>query len=255
MSPVPPGWYADPAAGPAWLRWWDGFRWTDHVAPAAAPTAPAAPSAPAAPAPSRTAAPTGPTTPDGVPLAGWWWRVLAYFVDGVVVAIPNAILTLPAQIGMQRQMQELMRELQSDSANGQIPDYGAFFSDYLAIFRDHALWLFLPGAVLFTAYFAVMWRWRGATVGQLVCGLQVRPLASPERPSVPMVLVRVAVLYLLPTAVLAVGMVSGSWAALGVAYAVAMLFQLANVLWPLWDRRRQALHDKAARTVVVRPAR
>lgn len=247
MSPVPPGWYTDPAAGPAWLRWWDGFRWTDHVAPAA-PVA-------TAPAPTPVATPTGPTTPDGVPLAGWWWRVLAYIVDGVVVSIPNAILTLPAQISMQQQMQDLMRQLEADTANGQVPDYGAFFSDYLAIFRDHALWLFLPGAILFTAYFAVMWRWRGATVGQLVCGLQVRPLASPGRPTVPAVLVRVGILYLLPTALMVAGMVSGSWAVLGLVYAVAVLFQLVNVLWPLWDRRRQALHDKAAGTVVVRPAR
>jgi hypothetical protein len=30
---VPPGWYADPAGG--WkLRWWDGARWTEHVAAA-----------------------------------------------------------------------------------------------------------------------------------------------------------------------------------------------------------------------------
>ena len=27
---------------------------------------------------------------------------------------------------------------------------------------------------------------------------------------------------------------------------------LLNVLWPLWDDKRQALHDKAARTNVVR---
>ena len=24
-----------------------------------------------------------------------------------------------------------------------------------------------------------------------------------------------------------------------------------DLLWPLWDKKRQALHDKAARTVVV----
>jgi hypothetical protein len=30
---VPPGWYVDPAGG--WnLRWWDGARWTEHVAAA-----------------------------------------------------------------------------------------------------------------------------------------------------------------------------------------------------------------------------
>jgi len=32
-SPAPgPGWFADPG-NPAQTRWWDGYRWTDHVAP------------------------------------------------------------------------------------------------------------------------------------------------------------------------------------------------------------------------------
>ncbi len=242
MSQLQPGWYADPAAPPSgqpWLRWWDGSRWTHHVAPAN-------------PTDSRTG--TGPTTPDGVPLAGWWWRVLAYVVDGVVVAIPNAILTLPAQLAMQREMQDLTRQLEARSANGEVPDVGAFFQDFLALFREHALWLFLPGAVLFTAYFAVMWRWRGATVGQLLTGLQVRPAAAPGRPTWASTFRRVAVLYLAPTAVMLAGLLSGSWALAGAGYAVALLLQLLNVLWPLWDRQRQALHDKAAGTVVVRPA-
>jgi uncharacterized RDD family membrane protein YckC len=32
----------------------------------------------------------------------------------------------------------------------------------------------------------------------------------------------------------------------------AGLFPLLDGLWPLWDDKRQALHDKAARTNVVR---
>jgi uncharacterized RDD family membrane protein YckC len=36
------------------------------------------------------------------------------------------------------------------------------------------------------------------------------------------------------------------------SFILFMLFGfLIDVLWPLWDTRRQALHDKAARTVVV----
>ncbi|HEV2888934.1 MAG TPA: DUF2510 domain-containing protein [Frankiaceae bacterium] len=34
---TPPGWYADPAGGPA-LRWWDGAAWTVHVHGAAPAT-------------------------------------------------------------------------------------------------------------------------------------------------------------------------------------------------------------------------
>jgi uncharacterized RDD family membrane protein YckC len=33
---------------------------------------------------------------------------------------------------------------------------------------------------------------------------------------------------------------------------IGTLFWLVNVLWLTWDRRRQALHDKAARTIVVK---
>lgn len=40
---TPPGWYQDPFA-PALLRWWDGLRWTEHLAghPAYAPAYPSA---------------------------------------------------------------------------------------------------------------------------------------------------------------------------------------------------------------------
>lgn len=30
----PPGWYPDPVRAGVGLRWWDGFRWTDHEAAA-----------------------------------------------------------------------------------------------------------------------------------------------------------------------------------------------------------------------------
>ena len=33
---------------------------------------------------------------------------------------------------------------------------------------------------------------------------------------------------------------------------IGTLFSLLNGLWLTWDRRRQALHDKAARTIVVK---
>lgn len=30
VPPVPPGWHPDPSGARQW-RWWDGYRWTDHV--------------------------------------------------------------------------------------------------------------------------------------------------------------------------------------------------------------------------------
>jgi len=28
---VPPGWYPDPTPGTGLVRWWDGYRWTEHT--------------------------------------------------------------------------------------------------------------------------------------------------------------------------------------------------------------------------------
>jgi uncharacterized RDD family membrane protein YckC len=246
MTQVAPGWYADPAAPPHGapaLRWWDGFTWTAHVQPVRFP--PAGPTAPFAPA--------GPTTVDGVPLASWGWRVLAYLLDTAILSVPNALVTLPAQLVLQRRLQDLNRDLELSSTTGRPPDLGAFFSDYLDLLRSQAVWLLLPGIVITTAYFAVLWRWRGASVGQQVTGLQVRPVGGPGRLSWPTVLIRAAVLALLPTLVMLLGLLSESWPVALVLFVAALAFQLLNQLWPLWDSRRQALHDKAARTVVVRP--
>ena len=53
---APPAWYLDPGDSGGW-RWWDGARWTDHVAP---PTGP----------PSWALNPTGPPPTAGAP-PGW----------------------------------------------------------------------------------------------------------------------------------------------------------------------------------------
>lgn len=65
MTDAAPGWYPDPHAA-AGLRWWDGVRWTEHVAPA--PGAAAGPS-PYAPARRRP-------LPDDTPVyTVWIWLV------------------------------------------------------------------------------------------------------------------------------------------------------------------------------------
>ncbi len=42
------------------------------------------------------------------------------------------------------------------------------------------------------------------------------------------------------------------YALIPVVPLVGTLFALLNGLWLTWDRRRQCLHDKAARTIVVK---
>jgi len=65
MNNVPPaGWFPDPSV-PGQQRYWDGARWTEHTAPAAAPVQqPQAPVAPVAPvAPQAPFAPQPPVAP------------------------------------------------------------------------------------------------------------------------------------------------------------------------------------------------
>jgi Protein of unknown function (DUF2510) len=70
--PPPPGWYPDPT-GPG-LRWWDGYRWTEH---AQAATPPAAPTT-AAMAPGMAPSPSLPEIPQQK-----WWHIPLLVVLGV----------------------------------------------------------------------------------------------------------------------------------------------------------------------------
>ena len=73
-----PGWYADPwPSPPDGLRWWDGGQWT-----------------------SATSVPgQGPAD------AGWWRRAGAYLIDGFIVGSISFVVGIPAQVGLQRDLQ------------------------------------------------------------------------------------------------------------------------------------------------------
>jgi uncharacterized RDD family membrane protein YckC len=104
-------------------------------------------------------------------------------------------------------------------------------SDYLRA----ATLLALIYALVWVVYEVVMLKACAATVGKLVCGLRVRPW-SQRGP-------------------LGWGAIARRVLAYQVAYAVPTvgpLYVLIDVLWPLWDHDRQALHDKVARTAVVK---
>jgi uncharacterized RDD family membrane protein YckC len=100
--------------------------------------------------------------------------------------------------------------------------------------RDILL-LGLIGGGVTIVYELLMLKFCAATVGKLACGLRVR--AWDARGPL-------------------------SWAAVGkrvLAFQVAAavpqvggLYYLIDVLWPLWDQRKQALHDKVAGTAVVK---
>ena len=87
-------------------------------------------------------------------------------------------------------------------------------------------------------------RWRSATPGKLACGLRVVPLDQGRfagRLSWNAIGVRAGV-WVIPNA-------GSGLPVLGVALS---LFNLVDAAFPLWQPKRQAIHDLAAKTQVVR---
>lgn len=244
MTQTPAGWYPEPdpsAAGATGrLRYWDGTRWTDHVhdpaaPPAAGPVAQHQQSSPTPGFPTHTGyydpgygyPPIGyapetsrETTPDGAALAGWWMRGLALVLDAVLVLPLYAVVVVPLIAAQWDTVSQWSDDMQYAADNG---------------LADPPIpWVFWAafGLCVLTSLvyqFVFLW-WKQATLGKLITGLRVRLRERPELP--------VGAIGLRMLGTFLIGLCS-----------IAVLL---DYLWPLWDGNRQALHDKMARTNVVR---
>ena len=231
---APGGWYADPV-DPAQERYWDGWQWSrttrSREAPAVRPAAAYAPGISAVGArPGQQVA-----TADGVPLAGWGWRVLAALLDGVITAIVVTAATFPIYRSTVQQLNELIQAMvAARQAGTPVPTL-----DVTTLYTTQQRWtLMVAMLAVGLVYHVVFLRWKRATVGKLVCGLRVVPLDQGQyagRLSWATVVVRAAV-----------------WVVPAVIGALVLL-RLADALLPLWQAKRQSLHDLLARTQVVRP--
>ena len=177
-----------------------------------------------------------PTTPDGVPLSGWWRRVLARVVDWFAVFL----LALPLNIGaygdmgrsMSRYFEQLIETAQAGGSTAPVMP-----PELVATLPRIALVTFF----VYGAYEIGLIGAFGATLGKRVAGISVR---LPDRPGPPpwgQAAVRFVVKDLSrPLSIFRLVSLFGS------------VFAALDSLWPLWDPQKQALHDKAARTLVVR---
>ena len=269
MSQQPSGWYDDPS-NPDMLRYWDGVTWTNHTAPRKSPTA--SQSTIGLPQqsqqgqygqvpPDRTGAPT-PTTPmpqgsgwqtpsqspqqqvpqgyyqqapanaqwmhnirttaDGVPLASWGKRVGAWLIDGVILYVINLfVLNGPSQ-----RLNELLTDFQRALT---AQDSAALDALTGPVIRQ-ALFIGLLAFLVASLYAIAFWTTTAQTPGKMVLRISVRRASEPGPLPLPVALRRRVV------------------PLLGV---VVPLLSLFDGLWPLWDDKRQALHDKVASTQVV----
>lgn len=237
MTQIPAGWYPDPDPSqpePKGQRYWDGTQWTEHVHRAAAPQSgyPPMGAYPAAYPALRA------TTPDGEPLAGWWQRVAASLLDTLILTPIVVIVGLPWWREIVSAYADFFDEaMRAAERGGTVPDQGALLSDIAWPF----VVLSLIGLGLNFAYNAGFLKWRAATPGKMVVGLRVRLRDVPGPLSWATVLKR---------------WVGQNWfAVLGAVPVIGWIvafYPWLDGLWPLWDDKKQALHDKVARTNVVR---
>ena len=223
---APSGWYPDPANG-AQERYWDGWQWSRN-------TRPRAHSAPPRISPYQSGPPqAGARTADGAPLAGWWWRALAIVIDNVILGAVGAIVLAPIYLRFLRAMSEAIAGAARAAQAGQ-PTPPLVPTDLLSASDQ----LIVTGVTVALAllYIVAFLRWKGATPGKLVCGLRVVPVDHGlSRAPLPWqtVVIRAAI-----------------WVLPGL-FSLLAVITVIDALFPLWNPKRQALHDLAARTQVV----
>jgi uncharacterized RDD family membrane protein YckC len=225
----PPGWHPDPRPAepgqPPLLRYWDGAQWTEHTSGVPVPQ------------PYHRGKPA--TTPDGAPLAGWWHRICAYSIDAVILIVLSGILAAPWWREVFDVYRDFFDEVMADAAAGRQSTTSSFDLQRQVI-GPMAIITLISTSVS-AVYNVGFLSWKQATPGKLLTGLRVRLRERPGAMPIGTLLLRwvgqfgYGVLTLIPFVGGAIG-----------------LYGLLDGLWPLWDYNKQALHDKIAKTNVVR---
>jgi uncharacterized RDD family membrane protein YckC len=181
--------------------------------------------------------PVVPATPDGVPLSGWWKRVGARILDGLIVLVASLPFTgyfwyhyLQAAVDYERDIFDQARAGQSPQFNTTLP-----WEVYKWVIPASLIAL----ALYFVYEFFFLTR-TGSTPGKKAVGISVR-LRDVPGPPPPLAVVKRFGLYAGLSLLGAVPLVGSLFSLLG----------LLDYLWPLWDDKKQALHDKVAATNVV----
>ena len=251
MTSPAPGWYPDPHV-PQQMRWWDGSAWTQDTyertlpldaglgtpgvtGPATRVPGAARSTAQGTHATTTVGAPALRVTDDGTPLSGWGRRAVARILDGILVTMIGLVVAFPATADvldvLRAEVAESMRAAQAGTQASSTLLVNPRLVAAVGVIT-------LVRLLVSLAYEMGFLLWRQATPGKLLLGLRVRPwaVAGPLAPTT----------------------IARRWLASEAAWSVPQIgtaYNLIDVLWPLRDERRQALHDKFASTCVVQPLR
>ena len=149
-------------------------------------------------------------------LAGWWSRVGAYLIDGLIVGVGALILFLPL----------VAAGLTVDTDAG-----------WAALIAAGIVWVLCLAVAAFLYAPIMMARTNGRTLGRMATNIRVVRASGEPITFGFAVLLEVVV----------------RWFFFGIAGALTGgIAQLLDVLWPLWDEQNRCLHDYVVDTRVVR---
>ena len=149
--------------------------------------------------------------------AEWWQRAIAYIIDGFIVAVPAIIIMFVAGIGLAASSTKVdeFGNLRANSVG-----IAGFFLSIALIFIVGILYrVLLEGGA------------RGQTVGKMAMKIAVKDANNGGSIGYGRAFVR--------------------WLVASVLWFAFYLPGIIDLLFPLWDAKKQTIHDKAASSVVV----
>jgi uncharacterized RDD family membrane protein YckC len=164
----------------------------------------------------------GPPTAGGQAYAEWWKRVVAAIIDALIIGIPGSILLSVLSIGTFNAAKTVC-----DPNTGicTIEGGSGFFVGWII-----SQLVFMAIAAGYQIYFNGSEK--GQTVGKMAMKIQVRDEATGGP--------------------IGYGKAGLRWLVGGIlAVFTCGIGSLIDLLFPLWDPKKQTLHDKAANSVVV----
>ena len=174
--------------------------------------------------PSRTHRPAAAADPG---LAQWWRRLLAFVIDSLILTLATGALWGRLLASFANRMSNALNA-QAARAPGAHGAIGRVFANTTGPY----LIVLVATIVVAIIYYWVLTGYWGTTIGKRALGTWVVTAGDRTRVSLPGSFLRALIFVL--------------------GGEVVPLFFLADNLWLVRDPRRQALHDKAARTLVVR---
>lgn len=169
--------------------------------------------------------PPVPTAPNGAPLAEFWERLVAYLVDSLIM---SAVTLIPVGIGGFILFSRFFDQMNIAAQTNTEPDLSGFIVAYVIFI----LCISALQVLVAFCYEALYQSRTGQTVGKRIMKIRVECVDGEP---------------------LTFGPALRRWLVQSPVTLVVPFFAWLDGLWQLWDKPfRQCLHDKVAKTVVVK---